>query len=99
MPTLPKDQAAEELARVIEVVEESKPTTLAEIYGELFPKRPAGPVPTGRELANHIRGGLEAEEIVDLWNVVFPKHRNVWYDEEENKIHYNEELAEYGDSD
>ena len=27
-------------------------------------------------------GGIEAEEIVDLWNVVFPEDHNVWYNEE-----------------
>jgi hypothetical protein len=35
--------------------------------------------------------GLEIDEIMDLWGLIFPKHRNVWYDEEEEHIHYNEE--------
>ena len=38
-----------------------------------------------------------AEEIVDLWNVLFPADRNVWYDEQEDKIHYNEELVGYAE--
>ena len=41
--------------------------------------------------------GLEAEEIVDLWNVVFPEDRNVWYDEEAKTIHFNEEVVGYAD--
>jgi len=40
---------------------------------------------------------LDAEEIVDLWNVVFPQDRNVWYDEEAKAIHYNEEMVGYVD--
>ncbi|MHC5541359.1 hypothetical protein ACYOEI_24320 [Singulisphaera rosea] len=44
-------------------------------------------------MARHIRDGLEAEEIVDLWNVVFPTDRHVWYDEGSRVIHYNEEMV------
>ena len=40
-----------------------------------------------------------AEEIVDLWNVLFPADRNVWYDEQEDKIHYTEELVGYAEVD
>ena len=29
--------------------------------------------------------------MIDLWGLIFPRHRNVWYDEEEERIHYNEE--------
>jgi hypothetical protein len=90
MPALSKNQAAERLA---EVVEKAKATALAEIYAELFPEQPAVAPPCASDLARHIRSGLEAEEIVDLWNVVFPQDRNVWYDEHGNEIHYNEEMA------
>jgi hypothetical protein len=94
MPALPKKQAIEKLAGV---VEKAKPTALAEIYAELFPEKLAATPPSASELARHIRTGLEAEEIVDLWNVVFPADRNVWYDEEENEVHYNEEMVGYVD--
>ncbi len=94
MPALPKNQAAEKLATV---VEKSKSTTLAEIYAELFPEKPAATQTSATDLAQHIRSGLEAEEIVDLWNVVFPADRNVWYDEEDDEIHYNEEAVGYAD--
>jgi hypothetical protein len=30
---------------------------------------------------------------------VFPADRNVWYDEEEDKIHYNEEAVGYAEAD
>ena len=55
--------------------------------------------PSAADLAQHVRSGLEAEEIVDLWNVVFPDDRNVWYDEEDDKIHYNEEAIGYAEAD
>ena len=96
MPAISVSEAVERLAKC---VEKAKPTALAEIYAELFPEEPVAAPPTALGLAQHIRNGLKAEEIVDLWNVVFPVHRNVWYDEEENAIHYNEEVVEYVDAD
>ena len=78
-------------------VEKAKPTNLAEIYSELFLEEPPPASPVASELVKHIREGLEAEEIVDLWNVVFPEDRHVWYDEEAREIHYNEEMVGYVD--
>lgn len=96
MPALAKTQATEKLAVV---VEKAQPATLAEIYLELFPEQTSATIPSAYDLAKHIRNGLEVEEIVDLWNVVFPEDHNVWYDEEENEIHYNEEVVGYADRD
>lgn len=94
MPALTKKQATEKLAVV---VEKANPTILAEIYAELFPEQPPTASPSAADLAQHIRTGLEVEEVVDLWNVVFPADRNVWYDEEQSQIHYNEEAVGYTD--
>lgn len=94
MPALSMAEAAEKLAKG---VEKAKPTNLAEIHSELFPEEPRPASPVASEIVNHIREGLEAEEIVDLWNVVFPEDRHVWYDEEAKEIHYNEELVGYVD--
>jgi hypothetical protein len=96
MPALKKNQAVEKLATA---VEKAKPSVLAEIHAELFPEKLAAPLPSATDLAQHIRTGLEAEEIIDLWNVVFPADRNVWYDDEENEIHYNEVVVGYADTD
>ncbi len=90
MPALSKTEAIEKLAKG---VEKAKPSDLVEIYCELFPERPSPAHPVASEIARHVRGELEAEEIVDLWNVVFPDDRNVWYDEEATAIHYNEEVV------
>jgi hypothetical protein len=94
MPVLSTSDAAEKLARS---VEQAKPSTLGEIYSELFPGNATQTPPAACEIARHVRRGLAAEEIVDLWNVVFPGDRNVWYDEETGSIHYNEELVGYPD--
>ena len=96
MPALKKNQAVEKLAAA---VDKAKPSVLAEVHAELFPERPAALHPSAKDLALHIRTGLETEEIVDLWNVVFPADRNVWYDDEGNEIHYNEEVVGYVDAD
>ena len=94
MPTLSKTQASEKLA---EVVEKAKSSDLVEIYAELFPEELSSPPLTASDIAERIRSGLEAEEIVDLWNVVFPEDRNVWYEEGSSTIRYNEEIAEYAE--
>ncbi len=93
MPALSKDEAADKLARG---VEKANSSDLPEIYSELFPEKPSSTPPVASEIVEHIRSGLEAEEIVDLWNVVFPEDRNVWYDEEAKAIHY-EKMVGYVD--
>ena len=94
MPALSKAEATERLAVG---VERARPSNLPEIYAELFPERPPGTTPVANVIARHIRCGIEADEMVDLWNVVFPEDRNVWYDEETRAIHFNEELVGYTD--
>lgn len=90
MPAVRRQEAVEQLAKVIE---ELKPSILAEVNEELFPEGNSSFGASGHELAEYVRKQLLDEEIVDLWNVVFPAHQNVWYDEESGEIHYNEELA------
>jgi hypothetical protein len=92
MPALSNAEAVERLSAG---VERARPSDLPEIYAELFPERPLGTTPVASEIARVIRGGLEAEEMVDLWNVLFPEDRHVWYDEETRAFHFNEEMAGY----
>jgi hypothetical protein len=48
--------------------------------------------PLIERLVEHVNSGLEIDEVIDLWGLIFPRHRNVWYDdEEEERLHYNEE--------
>jgi hypothetical protein len=95
MPAITKDQALERLAG--EVREKFGPDELLEVYNEVFPDDPRTEAdahkdtgPLIAKLVDHIRGGREMEEIVDLWGLIFPRHRNVWYDDEAERIHYNE---------
>ena len=94
MPQVSKADAVEKLALG---VEQAKPSNLPQIYAELFPERAPQAAPTTLEIVQVIRGGLGDEELVDLWNVVFPEDHNVWYDEETKSVHFNEEMAGYLD--
>ena len=89
MPTINKTDAIEKLALA---VEGSSSEDLIEFYNELFPAKKIRAVSgaVASQLAQHIRAGLEYEEIVDLWRVVFPADRYVHYDDEENVVRYNE---------
>jgi hypothetical protein len=96
MPALSTKEAIERLAKG---VEQARPPALAEVYAEIFPEKAGTATPSAADLARHVRSGLEPEEVVDLWNVVFPLDRNVWYDEQEDQIHYNEEVVGYAEAD
>jgi hypothetical protein len=94
MPALTKGEATEKIARA---VEKARAYELMEIYAELFPERTTPPAPVAGDIIEYIRHGLLTEEILDLWNVVFPEDHNVWYGEEENAIRYNEQQLRYAE--
>jgi hypothetical protein len=96
MPVVTKEKALELLTH--EVQEKLSAGELLEVYNEVFPDDPytAEEVeedswPLVEQLVDHINGGLEIDEVMDLWGLIFPRHRNVWYDDAEERIHYNEE--------
>ncbi len=73
---------------------------LVEVYNELFPEEPVNEDAVRRQrdtvvqrIVGHVRQGLETEEIVDLWNVVFPRARSVWYDEADEALHFDEPIV------
>jgi hypothetical protein len=43
----------------------------------------------------HLRNGLAIDELIDLWNVVFPKERARYYDEEDGALCCREENEPY----
>ena len=99
MPSISKNEADKRLTREIEQLEIDD---LVEVYNELFPEEDVtlGDNAVGRDtLATAIRDyicqGLQSEEIVDLWNVVFPKDRNVWFDDAEDTLRFNEEPGHF----
>jgi hypothetical protein len=96
MPVVTKDKALELLTH--EVQQKLGADELLEVYNEVFPDDPHTVVeargdvtPLIERLVAHVNSGLEIDEVLDLWGLIFPRHRNVWYDEEEERLHYNEE--------
>jgi len=96
MPVVNKDRALELLTS--EVQEKLGADEVLEVYNEVFPDDPhteeaahGDVTPMIERLVDHVNRGLEIAEVIDLWGLIFPRHRNVWYDEEEERIHYNEE--------
>ena len=84
----------------------TQPDDLVEIYNELFPEQPTteheakeDPSALVKKIVAHIDRGLEVEEILDLRYVILPKHRRVWFDEEEGLIHYDEEIEPVSQAD
>ncbi|MBI1918550.1 MAG: hypothetical protein HYS12_27980 [Planctomycetes bacterium] len=95
MPTITRDRAVELLTNAVET---SPPDDLVEIYNELFPADPTtrdvankNPQPISQKVLEHIRHGLEIEEILDLWNVIFPRRRHFRFEEEDELFYYDEE--------
>ena len=100
MPAIPKNEAVERLAKA---VEKASSEDLVEIYAELYPEKLELDIAStnaallAKEIAAHIREGIEPEEVVDLWNVVFPTDRDVYYDEEDDTLRYNERRLKYAE--
>jgi hypothetical protein len=103
MPAVTRDRAVELLT---EAVKSAHADDLVEIHYELFPEQPISQEEAGRsrpgvvdQILDHIHNGLEPEEIVDLWNVVFPDHWGVSFDEEDGLLHYNQEQRAFTQTD
>jgi len=94
MATITKQQAVDRLAQAIE---KSNADDIVETYKEVFPAVPVADVKAKappallQEIMAHVGAGLYVEEILDLWRVVFPWSRRVWFDEEEGLLHLEEE--------
>jgi hypothetical protein len=95
-----KQQAVD---RLTQAVRTAQPDDLAEIHNELFPEKPTTeaeakkyPSALVEKILAHIENGLEVDEILDLRFVILPKHRGIWFDEEEGLIHYDEKIEPVG---
>jgi hypothetical protein len=101
MPAIKKDQA---LSKLTDAIHELKPDEIADVYNELFPENPSRPSDIKgdlprfeKQIFEHIEKGLEVEEILDLWRVVFPKDRRVHFDEVTDEITYKDQSVLYAD--
>lgn len=87
MPSVAKEDAVE---RLVEAIQAFPAHDLAEVHNELFPfatidanSTASDPENIRAAIADYLRKCAEPEEIVDCWNVVFPEHHHVRYDESE----------------
>jgi hypothetical protein len=94
MATVTREQAVDLLTKQVKHFGAAE---LLEVHNELFPDEPFTPEEARKDrlslverIVNHLNGGLEPEEIVEVWPLISPRHRNVWYDEEEERFHFNE---------
>ncbi len=98
MPVIRKNEAMEKLAQA---VEGATPDYLVEFYAELFPEKAiltaSEAMAVVGEIASYIRTKIEPEELIDLWHIVFPTDRNVYYDEADGVVIYNQEEAWYAE--
>jgi hypothetical protein len=98
MPIISREEAVERMTRQ---VEQFDPAELLEVHNELFPKEQRteaevhqDAAPLVRRLTDYISGGRPIDELVDLWGFIFPaRYRNIWYEEEEDGIHYDERYS------
>jgi hypothetical protein len=94
MPDLTKEQVVDRLTHEVQKLDADE---VLEIYESLFRKRFSAAErattdkrPLVKEIVQHIRGGREDEELPELWSLVLPGYRNVWYNEEDELLHYDE---------
>lgn len=87
MPALSTDKVIERLTRKIQ--DEFDPDELLEVHNELFEDDPYtpeeahdNPFQITEQLIDHLNGDLDPEEMLQMWNLVSPGDRHVWYDEE-----------------
>lgn len=95
--SMTKISKAEAMKKIVESLGNLRDDQLVEVYNELFPADSTtdqevcdGKERILKEIRDYVGRGLEIEEIVDLWNVLYPKDMNVLYDEETNTIQYDQ---------
>ena len=98
MPVLTRNQVIELLTTAVE--DELHADDLLQVHNELFPDDPSSQeevnedvAPVTKKIVNYINSDLAVEDLLDLWNLIYPRHRHVWYDDQAETFHYNEESA------
>jgi len=95
MPAISKKKAVEVITAEIK---KARYDDLAEYHNELFPSQPTtaeqaekDPAAVAGKVLAQVEKGLEIDQILDLWPVIFPGRYRLWYDEEKKKIHWTED--------
>jgi hypothetical protein len=94
MPTITQAEALSKLADAVQGIDRLE---LAELYDELYPGKPMPANYTTSEAAKLIREGLEPLDLIDLWNVTFPEHEDVRFDEETHQLSFELETPDYAE--
>jgi hypothetical protein len=94
MPDVTREKGLELLTQAVEKFPADE---LLEVYNEVFPNDPASeeeaqdaPRALVERLVEHINSRLAVADMVEFWGLIFPRHRDIEYDDEEDRIHYNE---------
>jgi hypothetical protein len=94
MPTATVNEALKILTDTIPKFDADE---LVEIYNDVFRKDQRtveearkDPSPLIARLVDYIHS-REVSSLPRLWNLIFPAHINVWYNEEDEQLYYNEE--------
>jgi len=97
MPALKRNQVIDLLTRAVK--QDLNADDLLQVHKELFLDNSLNQEEfydddaRTAEILEYINGDLAVEDLIDLWNLIYPKHRHVWYDEQAEKFHYNEESS------
>ena len=94
---MPAITRAEAVNRLTKAISEAEAYDVVEYYDELFPEKQISRkdadkrdvTPLLKEIMDHSKQGLEIEEIVALWRIVFTEDRNIYYDDETDRLCYN----------
>lgn len=87
---------SEAIKRMLQEIETFPEYDVVEIYNDLFPRTPVKVAEVIGErdrllkvIVDYVHRGLELDETIDLWNVVFPEEPTLYWDEEENQFGFN----------
>ena len=94
MPVISKEVAVERMSRQVEKYD---PLELLEVHNELFPNEQRteaetrqDPTPLVKRVVDYIRRSEIGKPRISV-GFIFPvRYRNIWYEEEEDGIHYDE---------
>jgi hypothetical protein len=99
MPAIAREQAVQMMRNEVDRLDAGD---LVEFHNELFPRNKVprqavqGDVtPLFEKIVEHFNRGLEVDEILDLWNFLFPEKHVDAYDEEADALEYKDKSDPY----
>jgi hypothetical protein len=97
---MPMVTKAEAVQRITDEFKKFTDEDWVDVFNELFARRMVKGQPSARkmqsirkEVVDHVEQGLEVDDILSLWHIMFPKCRNREYDEEADTLSYDDQSA------